>query len=85
MIQAEQLLFCPAASLPSDKLDRNIPCLSKKQQIKKKIGIIMRIFARAYSLEAGVMQAGLISVNYIIICRTIFLLRFLPNLCLVFH
>jgi hypothetical protein len=85
MIQTEQLVFCPAASLSSDKLGRSLSSLTMKQQIKKKIGIIMKTFARASSVDAGVMQAGLTSVNDIIICRIVFLLHYLPDLSLVFH
>lgn len=80
MIQAEQLLLYPAASLPSYKLDRHLSSLTKK-----KIGVIMRVFARAYSLEASVIQAGVISVSYTIICSTVFLPHYLPDLFLISH
>lgn len=75
MIQTEQLLFCSAVNLLSDKLDRTLSSLTNKQQIRKKIGVIMRIFGRAYSLEAGAMQALLLSVSYIITYTTVFLQR----------
>jgi hypothetical protein len=80
MIQAEQLLLYPAASLHSYKLDRHLSSLTKK-----KIGVIMRVFARAYSLEAGVIQAGLISLSSIIMCISVFLPHYLQDLFLVSH
>jgi hypothetical protein len=80
MIQAEQLLLYPAARLSSYKPEHHLSSLTKK-----KIGVIMRVFARAYGLEVGVIQAEVISPSYTVICRTVFLPRYLPNLFLVSH